>query len=261
MSQAVHYFSGRKNPHHAAAMAAGWQARTVPIEQARMEAGAALHICGGLQFGGLEILQAVRRSGQPYVFLDRAYFGGGPRSGRLRATFGAYQKNWIDEQPADRLQRLKITPQPWRQAGEHILLVPPSDAIARLFSLAPNWLENLLAKLRALTDRKIDVSVKGDPRPLEQRFERCHCVVTWTSNVAVEAVVAGVPAIVAAESAARPVAGHLQELFSGLGARDALEHPPTPAREAWLRSLAYGQFELEEIRNGCARAILSGGFK
>ncbi len=246
--KAVQYFSARKNPQHSTAIAAGWGARQVPIETARMARDAELHLCGGLQSGGLEIMKEVRHSGVPYVFFDRAYFGGGPGTNRLRATFGAYQKNWIEQRPPDRFEKTGVELKPWREDGRHILLVPPSAAIANLFNCEA--LIAILPALLARTGRPVDISVKGDPRPLSKRLEDCWAVVTWTSNVAVEAICAGVPAFVSRYSAAEPVAGTLDQI------ENLMKRPPMPEREAWAWSLAYGEFDLAEIASGYARSVI-----
>lgn len=261
----VHYFSVAKNKQHGFALLDGFGARAIPVEYGRLETKTRvdLHIVGGLQFGALQILKQVRRSGAQYLFVDRAYFAGGPKTNRLRVCRNQYQKNEIEPlSPRDldhyllRARALGIELEPWRKSGDHILLVPPSAEICELFGLG-DWKAKTLERLKRSSDRPIDVSVKGDPRPLAERFERCHCVVTWSSNVAVEAIVAGVPAIVGPESAARPLAGKLEEL------ERVVAYPPTPypdeLREAWVASLQRGQFELGEIANGTARRILLEG--
>lgn len=250
----VHYLVTRKNRHHGEAIAEGFGARTVPAEGDGQEPRERiLHLVGGLQHGSLELLMDIRAMGLPYVFFDRAYFGGGPGSNRLRATRNAYQKNWVEERPRDRLDALGVRLAPWRREGRHLLVVPPSEAVCRLFGLG-DWEARIRARLVATgTRRAIWTTYKGDPRPLSERLDGCHAVVTWTSNVAVEAIVAGVPAFVGAASAAAPVATPLECLGH------MLERPLMPPREAWAASLAWGQFTLEEIRSGFAKAVVLQG--
>lgn len=261
----VHYFSIAKNKQHGFALIQGFGARAIPVEYGRMErkTPVRLHIVGGLQFGALPILREIRATRAHYLFVDRAYFAGGPKTNRLRVCHNRYQKNTIEDlAPRERehylvrARALGIELEPWhKDRGEHVLLVPPSAEICALFGLG-DWKARTLERLKRATDRPIDVSLKGDPRPLAERLERCHCVVTWSSNVAVEAIVAGVPAIVGPESAARPLAGKLEDLEAIIAA------PPAPAdelREAWVASLQRGQFELAEIANGTARRILLEG--
>ena len=64
---------------------------------------------------------------------------------------------------------------------------------------------------------------------------------THSSNVAVEAVIAGVPVFVANSSACEPV---------GMTDFSRIESPIYPNREPWLAHLAYSQFSYEEIESG-----------
>ena len=243
---------------HMVAMEAGWpEAERYDLANGRLipdNGTPALHIVGGLQFGALYRMREIRAAGMPYIFYDRAYFGGGPHSDRLRITRGAYQKHAIergrwDNRLSSRAAALGVELDPWRASGSHILLVPPGEAIRALFGLG-DWEAETLARLKACTDRPVRVSRKPDPVPLSIRLRDCHCVVTWTSNVAVEAICAGVPAVCAFWSAAGPVAGNLDELEA------YIERPLKPEREAWAESLAWGQFNLDEIRSGFARAVI-----
>lgn len=249
----AHYFVEEKNRHIGEAICAGWGAERVSSHIGKPVPGA-LHLIAGLQFGALEILMQVRAAREDYVFFDRAYFDGGPGSNWLRVVPRAYQHHWVQDLPPARAEALRLESRlrAWRAAGRHIMVVPPSDAICRLFNLG-DWEAQTLARLQRCTDRPVDVSRKGDPRPLAERLADCHAVVTWTSNVAVEAVCAGVPVFCSSESAARSVSGWLGSL------EHDIERPTiAPARELWLRSLACGQWTLDEIAAGEAMAFLAG---
>jgi hypothetical protein len=243
----VHYFVATKNAHHGEAIAKGFQARKVPAGNVRLEPGA-LHLIGGLQHGSLELMQQVRLSGEPYIFFDRAYFGGGHGTNRLRVVPNAYQHHWINKRPADRFKKTGVELKPWRGDGRHILMVPPGAAIAKLFDFGP--LFDLMRERLERSGRPVMVSVKGDPMPLAARLRDCWCVVTWTSNVAVEAICAGVPAFVSRYSAAAPVAGMLDQI------EWLMDAPKMPEREAWANGLAYGEFDLSEIESGYARSVV-----
>lgn len=244
----VHYFSGQKNAHHGHAIAEGFSCRTVPVEDKRLEKGAH-HFLGGLQFGSLGLMQQLFKNHDRYVFFDRAYFGGGPGTNRMRAVPSAYQHNWMNaiRGARDVGQRLL----PWHSGGDYIMVVPPSRAICQLFGLG-NWDQIIIRHLTQITDRPLMVSYKGDGRPLMDRLVRCHAVVTWTSNVAVEAVCAGVPVFVSQHSAARPMGTDLDAMTA-----ESLESPRRPDnREDWANGLAWGQFSLEEIKSGFAREVM-----
>lgn len=248
-------YAAPKNPDQFRAFAQGFDADLVPADSP-VAKSASLHIVGGLQFGALEALQTIRRHALPYVFFDRAYFGGGPRTQWLRVVPGAYQHHWISQhgpQRFDALVRAGLAQlQPWRRGGRHIMVVPPSMAVQKLFGVPSDWAAQQVATIKAATDRPVIVSTKGDPRPLAERLADCWAVVTWSSNVAVEAICAGVPAFAGPESAAWPVSGELSRL-----AQD-IEKPPRCEREAWAWGLAAGQFTIDEIRSGAARDAIQG---
>ena len=247
------YAQFQKARHFTDAVVAGFPGRVRNIEPGRL-ARDCIHVLGGLQFGCLELLKEIRARGEPYIFFDRAYFMGGTYSDQIRLTLNAYQKHWMDtDAETGRLKRWGVALEPWRPAGEFVMVVPPSRAVQSLFGIE-GWLEKTLESLRGCV-RRIVVSPKDDRHksPLRERLEGCHAVLTWTSNVAVEAIVAGVPAFVSKESAAWPVA-------SDIAALD-LENPRRPDRERWAASLAWGQFTVDEIAGGLAREVLMRGFE
>ena len=251
----VLYTQRHKARAHMEAMEKGFPGARISLDEGKLFPGDdVLHIVGGLQFGALDRMKEIQRAGAPFIFYDRAYFGGGPGSDRLRITAGAYQKHLLQIGVKGRFQRLGVELKPWRAGGGHILLVPPSPAVRTLFSVADDWEARIVKRLEKV-GREVRVSHKGDPIPLEDRLRDCWCVVTWTSNVAVDAIVAGIPAVTSPYSAAAPVSGSLLELET------IVKNPIRPAREAWAESLAWGQFSLDEIRSGHAKEIVMEGFR
>jgi len=248
----VHYFVEQKNHHHGIAIAEGFKARRVK-PNGRLIDGA-IHLIGGLQFGSLELLEQARLGGEPYIFFDRAYFGGGPGSNILRVVPTAYQHWWQPGSKAEgRSQKSDLwspVMKPWRTDGRHVLVVPPSAAVEILFGVG-GWLDRAIARLKACTNRPLVVSFKGekDQAPLHDRLKDCWAVVTFTSNVAVEAVCAGIPVFCHTESAASPVGNWSANL------EERIERPRMPdTREAWAAGLVAGQFALSQIADGTAAA-------
>lgn len=251
MSDYTHYFSGRKNAHHGEAVIQGFNAKRVPVEDGRLDANG-IHIVGGLQFGSLDLMIELRANPKPYLFMDRAYFGGGPGSNVLRIVPNAYQHHWMPKKDRGARGNAPVISE-WNDGGKFIMVVPPSASICLLFDLG-DWLKDTMHTLAQITDRPVYVSYKGDRQPLAERLKQCHAVVTWTSNVAVEAVCAGVPAIVSAQSAARPVCSHIETMD-----QHTIEHPKRPSaeiRQIWANGLTWGQYTLDEIRDGRARRLI-----
>lgn len=248
MPEFVNYQVTQKVKPWGRAITEGFRAKVANPGQALIGRGHT-HIVAGLQFGALETLKAIRRAGEPYIFVDRAYFGGGAKSGRMRMTFGAYQQHWIARASVGREWGVAL--EPWREGGEFLMAVPPSPQVEELFGI--RWERDYMPRVRAACgQRRIVVSPKSDRdvSPLRERLQGCAGVITWSSNVAVEAICAGIPAWTSAESAAAPVAGDLNALGP---------LPLTAARDAWFRSLCWSQFTVEEVGNGFARDVVMAG--
>lgn len=178
--------------------------------------------------------------GRDWFYIDNGFIG----AGRFRIARNAAQAAQC-RPDAERLARLGVRLAKWRRGGRHVVVCLQS---AEFMATVAGFTGDIAAAVREQTDRPVIVRRKGDPRPLAADLAGCHCVVTWASNCAVEAIIAGVPAIVLGESAAAPVAG------DGL---DQIEAPPTPdGREEWAASLAASQWSLEEMKSGKAWADL-----
>jgi len=151
---------------------------------------------------------------------------------------------------------LGVRIKPWRTDGDHVLVCPPDQIFAGLNHFdAAAWLENVLVEIRRHTTREIRVRDRSRgnrrQRPLTRDFKGAWCLVTYTSNAAVEAVCAGIPVICTG-----PCAGRMM----GSGSLADVAAPPTPeGRETWAAWLAANQWTMEEMAAGdCWRAIGGG---
>lgn len=155
---------------------------------------------------------------------------------------------------------------PWKEGnGEYILIMGqvPGDASLRGRNLVP-WYESVavlaadhyqLPVLFRPHPRAVDRGMVQSPRhtmrceepDLAKAMANAHVVITFNSNSAVDAVVAGVPAIAMdAGSMAHDVTGH------------NITQRVTPAREEWAAKLAWKQWREDEISSGSAlRGILA----
>jgi hypothetical protein len=181
--------------------------------------------------------------GRPWIYLDNGFFPCGGRffraaRNKLQATVGAPGS-------IDQLGPLGVVIEPWRADGGHVLVCLQSTEF--MLTVAQTDRDIVMETLRA-TDRRVVVRRKYDPRPLAADLAGCHCLVTWSSNAAIEAICAGVPAIVLGESAAAPMAG------TSLGQIERLPRPD--GREQWAANLAASQWDLEDMRQGKAWAAL-----
>jgi hypothetical protein len=177
------------------------------------------------------------------------------------------------DSPSDRWnmlsRRLGLKLKPYRQAGNHVLLVGqnPGDASLRGLDMF-DWLEQTMLDLRQATNRPIivrphpvtdarmmrefqrrfgvlPVGCKLDfppRRPMATSLRKCWLLVAYSSSSTIDALIHGVPAIaLSPANMAWPVTDH---------SLSALEHPTLFEREQWLHDLAYAQWSADEMQNG-----------
>jgi hypothetical protein len=222
------------------AFAAGCGGRVLEQTPAALLPGAAAFY--GVRPQWAHLWSQAKAEGREWFYIDNGFIG----AGRFRIARNAVQAAQCRPDPA-RLAGLGVTIAPWRRGGRHVLVCLQSD---EFMGTVAGFTGDIAAAVCDQTDRPVRVRRKGNPRPLAADLADCWCVVTWASNAAVEAILAGVPAIVLGESAAAPMAG------DGL---DQIDAPPTPdGREEWAAGLAASQWTLEEIASGKAWAELHG---
>lgn len=215
-------------------------------------------------WGYIETLQAAMREftarGKPVVYLDLGYW---QRDTHFKVSVGArhptthFQKV---KHSFDRFERLGVAkPKPWKinEAG-HILIAALSKKAA--------WAEHagehgefereVVQKLRAVSSRPITIRHKTSPNasfqipgttmstlrePLGSVLNGAWALVTRHSNVAVDALMAGIPCF------------SWYGVGSVLSSQDLekIEAPIYPeGREQWAADVAYCQWTLDEMRDG-----------
>lgn len=203
----------------------------------------------GLQYGSMDRYKECLEEGAEFYFADSGYFRAFDCQPRAwyRITHNAFTKNWIDNVPNDRFESLRVPLRPWKKGGRDILVCPPFGGwVMDLFD-AHAWLDKVLRDLNKYTDRPIRVRPKYSKGSIWEALEGCHALVTFMSNTATDAAVFGIPAFVPEDNQAAP-----------LGNTDLsrIESPVYGDREGWAASLAYGQYNLEEMESGLAWEIV-----
>lgn len=196
-------------------------------------------IIGGLQFDTPRLYREIRKTGTPYAFIDRAPINGEKGSNVYRVIPNAYHANWIEKRPDDRLKMFGGKYAPWKKGGGHVVVCPSSDVCSAFWD-RPNWISETIETLKRHTDRPIRIRHKyggGDPADVLT----AHAVVTFVSMVGVDAARLGIPVFSDPASCAAPIAQTDLSL---------IEAPIRPDRHAWLSSLAYWQFTVDEMRSG-----------
>lgn len=195
------------------------------------------------------IVQQWLREGRTFVYWDRGYcrrvfatwLPRGQDGGYYRWHVNAFQMRRVRDVPDDRWRAMAQPVKPWAvNPGGHIVLAAGSPNYEQ-FHGVQNWIERTIDTLRRHTGREIRVSDKESKIPLADRIKGAHALVTHGSNAAVEAAIMGCPVFVDPSSAAALV---------GQTDLALIERPCYPEREAWVRSLAYCQFNEDELVDG-----------
>jgi len=206
-------------------------------------------------------MNACRAAGRDFYYIDTGYFGNGKKKTFHRVTRNDVQNfGPIIERPRDRLSATGFQPCKFKR-GSKILLAPPSQKLLNLYDIdLEQWLTNVLAEIHARTDREVVVRRKPgrtarttDDSMAHALSQDIHCLVTFSSIAAGEALLNGKPAITLGPNAAAALCS--QTL-------DAINEPYVPTLdevEAWAAHIAYCQFNEAEMRNGTAWRILQGG--
>lgn len=208
----------------------------------------------------------------PYYYIDNGYFGSKWQGGNYyRVTKDAPQQDGLtsridvtnlDDQThkwllggsdGSRWRKLGKAIKPWRTDGTYILVAVQSDLWHHRHGHggADRFADWVVAEIGKYTKRP--VIVRGKPLkghtepPLLDHIRGAWAVVTHTSNVAVDALLEGVPCFTLGQCAAEAM---------GLSDLSQIESPVHPEREAWAAVLADNQWTLDELRDGtCWRAL------
>lgn len=204
----------------------------------------------GHRFLSETIIPRAIADGTPWWFIDNGFYqpARGGTAGYYSLTYRSLAPIMFD---APDMGRLAITMAPWRRERHgYVLLALPGRYYGQMLGFDMKaWSEMMRAKIRKYTRRQVVIRDKKKcRRPLADDLAGASVVVTHSSKIAVDAVIAGVPAIVAPTNPAAPVAStNLADI----------EKPKMPERERWWASLMAQQFTLEEMRSGLAAAAMS----
>jgi hypothetical protein len=211
-----------------------------------------------------KIIKQCWADGRPFRYMDSGYLGNRPSARNPhgwkywhRIVPNNLQHDQVIPRASDRWNRLGLTVSR-RQHGSAILIVAPDEKPCRFYDIElDSWLAETMATIQQHTDRPIIVRERNKSRTerktnrVENALHDVHAVVTFNSIAATEAILAGVPVFALAPSnAARPVSN------TDLSQIDNPWFPDLSQVQAWANHLAYGQFHIDEFKNGLAEKIL-----
>src|SRR5262245_23248694 len=95
---------------------------------------------------------------------------------------------------------------PWRSDGRHVLIALPGIGFGQAVGLdMREYYATVLDQVQAVTDRPIKIRPKRTRTPIDKDLTNCWALVTHSSNVAVDAVIRGIPVFVAPTNPAAAV--------------------------------------------------------
>lgn len=196
----------------------------------------------GILRGCGEIIKQCEWINRDYYHIDHGYFLRGHYRGYYRITRNGLQCHGYGVFPSSRWESLHYPMKTWRREGRSVVICPISPMVCEFRGIdGEKWLEAVISEVSGYTDRPIIVKRK-DGSSLSEALKDAWCLVTHTSNAAVDAIVSGIPAIVLGPSACRPVSWTWENI----------ESPVWPDREEWAHCLAWNQFTIEEMKSGFA---------
>jgi len=199
--------------------------------------------------GAPRLIKEIVADGHDYYSMDNAY--------RIRDRYYRITKNadhhvGLEERPSDRWDELvrqyDLRIRNWT-TGSHILIALSTQWQFKFHGDdIHQWLDNVVAAVKANTDRKIIIRTKPKKHekvvPIEVALMNCHALITCMSMAALDAFQMGVPVFCDDKCAARPISRGIDELHR-------IEDPLYPEnREQLFHTLAYHQFTKNELQSG-----------
>lgn len=198
----------------------------------------------GQEWLALRIIPRAVASGRPFWHIDNGFWqpGRGKPTGYYRFCYRGMTPAFLPKNDSLRPSAGAVM-RPWRERGDHVVLAMPGVHYGLALGYdVQGWCDRIVYDLPRLTDRRILVRPRDARRPLQDDLKDAWALVTHSSNVGVDAVLAGIPVFVAPTSPAAPVGRTDLEIEAAI----------SPGRARWARSLASQHFTPAEMRAGIA---------
>lgn len=207
----------------------------------------------GILRGTADVFYTNAAAGLDFYEIDRGYINPKHFDGYYRISLNDMQAKYKDiDLPDDRLKRLSYAYKNLYNPKGHILVAPPTEAVECFYGLKPGLWQQAIVDTLGNCGRKVIVRKKTDTMPIQQALADAACVVTYNSNLALDATLARIPCVT-----------DLHSIFSGWNANtlshileDKLEVPTEDKIDKLLRFMSYNQFTLEEFTKGLPWKIL-----
>lgn len=219
-----------------------------------------------IKFGKRIVDQCIQQK-KPVVYFDKGYTH---RSWNNFGTEGYCRFSVNELHPTryimqmkcrdDRFRKLKLKLKRHRSKGKHIVFAGCTEKCGTAFGIdIHTFAKNTIQEVQRHTSKVVVYRPKksNDPPPpiegtiyshngtkIMEELHEAHALITFTSNAAVEALMAGVPIYVLGPGIALPLAN------TDLSTIENPSFPDDQTRYQFFSNLAYSQWNLKEIANG-----------
>lgn len=192
---------------------------------------------------------AAVRNGRPFWLIDNGYY---QKSGIYgKGIDGYYEFTYrgltpiLMKDPDYHRFPASTALKPWNYNPDgHVLIALPGTSFGKMFGMnMMQWSADIERRVRSFTKKRIKVRQKWGGPKLSDDLRGASVVVTHSSHVSIDALVEGIPAIVASTNPAAPVCStNLADI----------DKPWMPDRTHWWASLMCQQYSLEDMKSGVA---------
>lgn len=210
-----------------------------------------------ISYGFLRGTDRIFQNSNEYWEIDRGYFKPGHFDGYYRismnGTRARYNAKVAERLSSKRFKALGIHPEEWQPANKpgFVLIVPPTHAVTSFHKAPKQWADEIADILDDKTDYPVRVRHKsGQVCPLRDDLANARCVITYNSNVSIDALLAGVP-VVAEDGLIN--GWNLLTLDDIIRGADLRKDPVTGQmldRQKLFNFAAHQQYTLDEMRTG-----------
>lgn len=213
----------------------------------------------GVLRGTEPIYRDCERAGVPWWNIDRGFFKPSHFDGYYRIGYCHLQPtlekigsiNAITS--SERFNSLGISVESWRRNREGaILICPPTPAMSEFYGVSiGDWIEKCTAAIPKDLRSRIIIRRKKDSGDIKMILSECRLVIVFNSNIAMEALLNGVPAI-----AEEGIVRTWNKFTLQDAGRDPEEFEEGHNRYILFLKAAAVQFTLKEIASGkCWKTI------
>jgi hypothetical protein len=201
------------------------------------------------------VIRRCLANSRTFYYIDTGYFGNTRFKNWHRIVKNNLQHSELVNRPADRFEKFNKKFQPWNKTGKTVVVAAPDEKPCKFYGIdLEQWISTTVDTIKKHTDRPVVVRRRAKHRidrikkdTLESALTDAWALVTYNSVAATESVFLGIPAFTLAPvNAADPVACH------DLSKIETPFYPDRDLLHAWACHLAYGQFHVDELKDGSA---------